>query len=69
MVVSTYSTLSFEVALLGATVCADTQDMVSSERHIARKRRGKEAEAITGFWTDDVERMRFRFRFRLDEGI
>lgn len=39
-------TLLFEVALLGATVCADTRDTVSSERHIARKRRGREMEVM-----------------------
>lgn len=65
IVVSTYSTLSLEVALLGATVCADTQDRVSSERHIARRRWGKEVEGIIGFWREEVERM----RFRLGEGI
>lgn len=60
VVVSTYSTLLLEVVLLGATVCADTQDRVSNERHIARNRWGKEAKAITGFWREDVEPMRFQ---------
>lgn len=38
------STFSFVVALLGATVCADT---LSSETHIASKMRGRVEEAIT----------------------
>ena len=46
-VVSTYCTLPFEVPLLGATVCADTRDTVSSERQIARKRWGKGVEAMS----------------------
>lgn len=68
MVVSTYSTLSLAVALLGATVCADTQDTVSSERHIASKRWGKEVEAITGFWREEVEGMRFRLGEAIQSG-
>ena len=43
---STNSTLLFVVALLGATVCADTRDTASSERHITSKRRGRKAAAI-----------------------
>ena len=45
VVVSTNSGAPFEVSLLGATVCADA---VSSIRHKAGKRRGKEAKAMWG---------------------
>ena len=45
-VVSTNSTLLFVVALLGATVCADMRDAVSSKKDIASTRRGRMAEAM-----------------------
>ena len=43
VVVSTKSGAPFNVSLLGATVCADA---VSSKRHNADKKRGKEAKAM-----------------------
>ena len=58
VVVMTNSTLSFTVVLLGATVCADTRDVVSSERHIASKRWGMVAEAMAaleGATADEVQ--------------
>lgn len=60
VVVSTNSTLSFVVALLGATVCADTRDAVSSKKHIASTRRGSVAEAMVALdggevWANEVQ--------------
>ena len=52
VVVSTNSGAPFEVSLLGATVCADA---VSSMRHKADKRRGKEAKAMWDWAAEEVE--------------
>ena len=58
VVVMTNCTLSFAVALLGATVCADTGDAVSNERHSASKKWGMVAEAMAaleGAMADEVQ--------------
>ena len=51
VVVSWKSGAPFKVSLLGATVCADA---VSSKRHNAGKRRGKEAKAMWDWAGEDV---------------
>ena len=47
-----------EVSLLGATVCADT---VSSKRHKAGQRRGKEAKAMDDWVRGGCRGMKFRW--------
>ena len=54
----TNCTLSFVVALLGATVCADTRDTVSSVRHIASTRRGSMVDMVAASaegMTDEIQ--------------
>lgn len=46
-VVSMNSTVAFDVVLLGATVCPDTRDTLSNERHIANQQRERVAEDIS----------------------
>ena len=59
------------VELLGATVCALTQDRLKSERHIANQRRGRErgraAEDMAALEASTADKVRVQVRLEEEE--